>query len=206
MSNVAPQYRKLSLWGIGVGILSPLFFQIDGGIYREVVRVTDSQGVLAALPLPVSTVTCLAGLFLWAGSLRRARPGIEMIVGMIAVGVMSLWLAGDGVTPPGRKVIMILQVILPLAGLLLGQMVYDTGKVIARSFLAVLFLVVPMQLLATELQGLSILTHYLYVFTIYSNRQYVTLIFVCAFAYSLTSLWDEYRLWLYLLIRSGSAK
>ena len=200
MNNVAPQYQRLGLWGIGVGILFPLFFQIDGGIYRKAALVTDSQGVLATLPLPLSTVTCLTALILWAGSLRRAQPAIAMILGVIAVSAVSLWLANDGITPPERKLIMTLQVTLPLMGLLLGQMVDAQSKLIARAFLVVLSVVVPLQLLATKLQGGHILTHYLYAFSIYSHRQFVTLIFVCAFAYSLTSLWDEYRLWLCLLM------
>lgn len=190
---------SIGLWAIGLGILFPLFFQIDGGIYREVDLLVDSRGVLTKLPLPVSTLTCLVGLVLLARHLGRARIGLAMMVGTLAVCLISLWLGGDGLTPPDRKVIMILQVLLPQAGLLLGQMVDDRGKVIARAFLLALSIVVPWQLLATKFQGDHVLTHYLHVFSIYSHRQYVTLIFVCAFAYSLTSLWEEYKLWLGML-------
>jgi hypothetical protein len=37
------------------------------------------------------------------------------------------------------------------------------------------------------------------VFSIYSHFQYVTLIFVCAYAFALTSLWDEHKTWLCVL-------
>jgi hypothetical protein len=84
-------------------------------------------------------------------------------------------------------------------GLLLGQLIEDKDKIIARAFLVVLTIVIPFQLIATWMQGGLILTHYLYAFSIYSHFQYVTLILVCAFAYSLTSLWDHhktYKIWL----------
>jgi hypothetical protein len=194
------QNRNLGIFGVGLGILFPLFFKLDGSIYRDVNQLLDSQGMLARLPFPVSILTCLVALVFLAGRLGRARPAIAMIVGTMAVSVASLWLGSDGVTSPGRKVIMILQVVLPLAGLLLGQLVDDKNKLIARAFLVVLSVVVPLQLLATILQDSRVLTHYLYGFSIYSHQQYVTLIFVCAFAYSLTSLWDEYRLWLCMMI------
>lgn len=194
------QNKNIGLWGIGLGILFPLFFQINGGIYRDAYLKLDSGGVLAMLPLPISIMTCITGLALLAASIERARPALAMIVGSLAVSFISLWLSGDGVTPPQRKLIMTGQVILPLAGLLLGQLIDDQSKVIARSFLVVLSLLVPFQLFATWLQGAGEnLTHYLYAFSIYSHRQYVPVIFVCAFAYSLTSLWNEHKRWLCIL-------
>jgi hypothetical protein len=172
----------------------PVFFQLGGGVYRNVNPVIDSQGVLATLPLPVSLVACAALLvFLTFGSVQRILPALAMIGGVVLVSLASLWLGGNGVVPPQRKLLMIAQVMLPIAGLLLGQLVEDRDKIIARAFLVVVSAVVPLQLLASWLQGGLILTHYMYAFSIYSHFQYVTLIFVCAFAFSLTSLWDEHR-------------
>jgi hypothetical protein len=186
-------------WVAGLGVLLPIFFQLSGGIYRNASVQMDSGGVLATLPLPVSIPICIIALILVATRFREARPALAMIVGALVASFISLWLGGDGVTPPQRKLIMAAQVILPLAGLLLGQLVDDRNKIIARAFLVVLSVVVPLQLLATWLQGEERLTHYLYVFSIYYHWQYVPVIFVCAFAYALTSLWDEYRRWLCVL-------
>ena len=197
------QNKKPWLWGIGLGILFPLFFQLAGGIYKDIAPITDSQGVLTKLPLPISILTCLiALLFLLPRQVDKVRPALAMVLGTVAVSAVSLWLGGDGVTPMLRKLIVTLQVLLPLAGLVLGQLIEDEDKVIARAFLVVLSIVVPFQLLATWTQGGLILTHYLYAFSIYSHFQYVTLIFVCAFAYSLTSLWEEhniYKIWLCIM-------
>jgi hypothetical protein len=186
-------------WGVGIGIVFPLFFQLRGGIFRDIELMRDSGGVLATLPLPISILVCVGALALLATRLGQARQALAMVAAVLLTGAISLWLGGDVVTPPQRKLIMAAQVILPLAGLLLGQMMGDPERVIARAFLVVLSLVVPFQLLATWLQGEERITHYLYVFSIYSHWQYVPVIFVCAYAYALTSLWDEHKRWLCIL-------
>ncbi|BAO31156.1 O-antigen ligase family protein [Sulfuritalea hydrogenivorans] len=187
-------------WGVGIGIVFPLFFQIRGGIYRDIELMRDSGGVLATLPLPVSIPVCVGALALLTTRVGQARQALVMVLAVLLASGISLWLGGDGVTAPQRKLIMAAQVMLPLAGLLLGQMMGDPGKAIARAFLVVLSLVVPLQLLATWLQGEERITHYLYVFSIYSHWQYVPVIFVCAYVYALTSLWGEYKRWLCILM------
>ena len=191
--------KNVWLWCIGLGILFPLFFQLGGGIYRDVNAIIDSQGLLTKLPLPISILTCVAALLFLPGDRRKAGPALAMIFATIFVSLISLWFAADGLTSPQRKLIVVLQILLPMVGLLLGQVIDDKEKIIARAFLVVLSIVIPWQLLATWFQGGLILTNYLYAFSIYSHFQYVTLIFVCAFAYSLTSLWKEHRQWLCLI-------
>lgn len=189
------------LWAVGVLLVFPLFFQLGNGIYRDVNPVIDSMGMLAKLPLPVSLLACMALLvFLAPGSTQRLLPALLMIGGVVVASLASLWLGSDGVVPPQRKLLMIAQVTMPLAGLLLGQLIDDREKIIARAFLVVVSILVPLQLLASWLQGGLILTHHLYAFSIYSHFQYVTLIFVCAFAFSLASLWDEHRFWLCIMM------
>lgn len=197
--NMNLQSNRNLLWVVGLGILFPLFFQLSGGLYRDPFLTTDSQGMLTKLPLPVSILTCMAALAFFSWNLKRARPAFMMIFGVIIVSFISLWLGGDGITPPQRKLLMIVQTVLPLVGLLLGQLVDDKDKVIPHAFLVVVSMVVPLQLFATWLQGGVTLAHYLYAFSIYSHFQYVTLIFVCAYAYSLTSLWSERKVWLCIL-------
>lgn len=187
-------------WILGAGILLPVFFQLGGGIYRDVSPIIDSQGQLTRLPLPVSLLIYPAVLLLLTGKIAQAKPALAMVIGTFAACFLSLWLGADGVTPSQYKLLMIVQVALPLGALVLGQLVEDRHKILARSFLIVLSIIVPLQLLATWFQGSLILTHYLYAFSIYSHFQYVTLIFVCAYAYCLTSLWEEHRIWLCVLV------
>ncbi len=195
------QNKKIWLSIIGSALVFPLFFQLDGGIYRDALPLTDSQGLLSKVPLPISILTflILPWLIFLTGNLKKARPALVMILAIIAVGMISLWFGGDGITPHQRKLTMLAQMTFPLGGLLLGQLIDDKEKIIARAFLIVVSFVVPFQLLATWAQGGLILTHYLYAFSIYSHFQYVTLILVCAFAYALTTLWDEHKVWLSVL-------
>ena len=188
--------KNIFLWAVGISILLPVFFQLSGGIYRGLSVLIDSQGVVTKLPFPISILACLLVLVLWIGNLNRVLPALAMIVGVLAISLISVLFGGDGTTPQQRKLLMLAQVLLPLGGLLLGSMIHDRNIAIARSFLVVLSIVVPMQLAATWLHGGLILTHYLYVFSIYAHLQYVALIFVCAFIFCLTSLWDQHKIWL----------
>lgn len=191
--------KTLLLWVSGVLIVLPLFFQLEGGSYRDVVSLMDSRGSLKNLPLPVSILTGLIALALFPNRVYSVRPTVLMITGVAAVSLVSLWLGGDGVTPADRKALMAVQVLLPIVGLLLGQLIDEQQKTIARAFLIVLSLLVPWQLFATWLQDSFILTHYLYAFSIYSHLQYVPLILVCAFTYSLVHLWEDHKVWLCVL-------
>lgn len=123
-----------------------------------------------------------------------------MVIGVLFATMLSLVSVADGIIGSQRKLLMIGQIIMPLAGLVLGQLIDDTDKIIARGFLWVITIVVPLQLLATWVQGGLILTHYLYAFSIYAHFQYVSLIFVCAYAYCLSNLWEEHRIWLGVLL------
>jgi hypothetical protein len=54
-----------------------------------------------------------------------------LIAGTLLALMISLWLGSDGVIPPSRKLVLIVQVALPLMGLLVGQLVPDRGNKIA---------------------------------------------------------------------------
>ena len=182
---------KLLLWILGGGLLFPLFFQLSGRIYHNVNLVVDSGGDVQFLPLPVSLIVCYGGLLLLAPRYRQAALSLKGITAMVLAMALSLLLAGGKVEP--RKVVLSVQVLLPLGGLVLGQMIRDEDQIIPRAFLAVLLITVPFQLLAGWVQGNVALTHHLYVFTIYQHFQFVPLIFICSFAYSMSLLWDTYK-------------
>ena len=197
--RMSSQHKNFLIWAIGFSLLFPLFFQLSGGTYRDISVVINSQGILATLPLPISILAAFSIVFFLPNNLRGARVGLIMVIATLAVSLTSVLLGGDGVTSNQRKLLMTAQVLLPLTGLLLGQLIQDSEKIVARAFLFVLSAVVPLQLMATWFQGGLVLTHYLYAFSIYSHFQYVTLIFVCAFGYCLTSLWDQHKVWLCVL-------
>ena len=190
---MSSRHKNFFLWVISIALLFPLFLQLSGRIYRDISVVINSQGILATLPLPISILGSFSLVFLLPNNLHRTRVGLVMVIATLAVSLASVLLGGDTNTFNQRKLLMMGQVLLPLSGLLLGQLLQNDEKSIARAFLLVLSVVVPLQLVSTWFQGGLVLTHYLYAFSIYSHFQYVTLIFVCAFGYCLTSLWAEYK-------------
>jgi len=192
--------KKLLLLIIGVAILFPLFLLLSGDIYNSVVPIVDSLGDFSRLPLPISILACFGGILMLIGDYRRALLALTLLGAMLFVMLVSLIFAGVDMEIGRRKVILLLQFLLPVFGLVLGQQIIDRDRVIPHAFLYVLFLVVPMQLVSGWLQGNLTLTHYLYLFSIYSHFQYVPLIFVCAFAYSMTNLWESHKKAFYILM------
>lgn len=193
--------ETIQVFLVAAGILFPLFFTISGGIYRVPYTLPDSGGVITTLPLPMSILVCL-GVLAWRLRLfLLARPAVFMIIGTAMALGFSLMLAGDGVTPLNRKVVMTAQVMLPLIGLYVGMTISQQPKTVAWAFMVVLMVVVPFQLWATwyQYEVVNYLADYLYLFTIYSHIQYVPVIFVCAYAYVLYVLWDKHPVTLSLL-------
>jgi len=104
-----------------------------------------------------------------------------------------------------NKIILVIQNILPMGALVLGEMFKDAGldtdTRIERVFFWVLAVVIPLQIVAGWLQGSLNLASYLYIFSIYQHIQYVPVVLVGAFLFVLFSLWqdDRYKLSLLLL-------
>jgi len=191
------RWRNLLLWIIGGGLLFPLFFQLSGRIYNSVDPVWDSGGLISQLPLPVSLLVCCCGMLLLASNYRQATLALRVVAAMALLMVLSLVLAGSEIE--FRKIILLIQILLPMAGLVLGQLVKDNNKIIPKAFLGVLLLIVPAQLVTGWVQNNFSLTHNMYVFSIYQHFQYVPLILVCGFAYSMSMLWDTYKTIFYFL-------
>ena len=183
--------HKLLNWGIGLGLLFPLFFQFSVGIYSGFIN--DSGGIIATLPLPLALVTCFIGITLHHNRFRQAGIAWAFITAMLLLFLLSLLFAGSEWKIEIRKVIVLVQFLIPMVALALGQMLKDDEQTIPKAFLVVLLIIVPAQLLAGWAQGTLTLTHSLYVFSIYQHLQFVPVIFVCAFIVATTTLWDSHR-------------
>jgi hypothetical protein len=193
---------------VGLGILFPLFFTLSGGIYRAKETLLDSGGVISKLPLPISILTCVIALALLYRRWPQAKVGLMMVIGTVAALLASLLLADNGTALYQRKTIMMAQVILPLIGLLVGQLT-EGKKGLAIAFLTVLTVIIPLQLYLphTQLEWTGLVdvnrpdrpADKFGLFTIYSHAEYVNVILVCAFGYAATTLFFERGLWIALL-------
>jgi hypothetical protein len=199
--------KRAEIWlqvALAVLVVFPLFIQLKGDVYRSVVPMLDSGGRILNLPLPVSLAACFLGTLLLA-RFRQASLGMSAIFFFfVAMALTSVIATGGQIDYGSRKLLLLLQFMLPVFALILGQM-YSAGArddiVLARTFLYFVAVFVPVQLALTWIQGHHLLTHNMGLFSIYQHRQYVPVVFVGVYLVPLFALW-EFRLerWLALAL------
>ena len=197
--EVAPYGERTAgalVFGATFLIFLPLFFLVSGQLFNPAFPLYDSGGVLRNLPLPVSLLACSAGLLLF-GRYSRATPGLWTIFGLLVLMLISTAVAGGEPGPLDRaKMLLLLQIILPMLGLVLGACIDPAGpssRALQLAVLAVVALVVPAQLLASWLDGSRTLRHSVFLFGVYQHIQFVPTILVCGFLAVLPGLWDRWR-------------
>lgn len=177
---------------IGALLVLPLFFRLRGDVFRSDSMVLDSGGRLAEVPIPLAVPVCYVAVYLLV-SWTRATLGTLLFVAtsgcMAFTGVIA---AGAAVIVP-PKIVILAQFALPVVAFALGQaLASDTARAgLARSFLAVLALIVPAQVALTVSREEYRVTHDLLLFSIYQHLQYVPVIFVAAYLFALYTLWRE---------------
>lgn len=195
--DVRSPANNLIVWLIAIALLFPLFVQMSGGIYNDLLPIIDSRGLINKLPLPISLAACVIGLFVLRRNWHQASPAIVFVLAFSAAMVISTIFAGETFVIESQKVLLAAQFLLPTMALVLGQLVRDDEKIIPTTFLWGLLFFVPFQLFAGWSQKTLTLTHYLYAFSIYQHFQFVPIIFVTAYCLAMVNLWerDKNLLW-----------
>lgn len=177
-------------------ILLPVFFQIQGGIFREPSMILDSGGLISRLPIPLSVLGCFVGI-IFIGHFRRANASLGVIffsvILMLIASLISTYHQDEATK---AKLFFMLQFILPMFALVLGQQYegLDPKMIqLRKTFFYVLCIIVPLQLLSTYVQGERHLSPYLYLFSIYQHWQYVPVVFTSAFMLVLYGCWEEHH-------------
>ena len=207
MSSVT---EKLPSWDVPVKtaiallLLFPIFIQLSGTIFVNRSYNFDSAGSLLLLPIPISVLACYGGILL-LGSFEKAHLALTVIfLTFVLVFASSATFSFDRRTHEQAKLILMIQYVLPMFGLVLGQQFFskdDAKTLIAKTGLSVLTVLVPVQLGFTWLYGFVILSPYLFLFSVYQHLQYVPMIFTAIYIFALFALWDvqRYRVALVLL-------
>lgn len=173
-------------------LLLPLFLLLDGSVFRDIAYVFDTGGLLSRLPVPVSVLACYGGIVL-LGRYTRARLSLTVIFATFALMLTSsVLLSHVHAGQEQAKLILLIQFVLPMFALVLGQALpQEQGGLVlvTRSFLWTLAILVQLQVLATWALNHLLLTPYLYLFGIYQHLQYVPLAFVTAYLIALYTLW-----------------
>ncbi len=188
------KFKKILFIIISLGLIFPIFFQLDGKIYNnELVAMVDSGGNLKTLPLPFSLLACYIGVVLFGVRYEKSKPAIIAISAMFLLLITSTIFSSQGVS----KFLLLAQFILPITALLLGSSIDSSWrKLFAKVSLYFLCIFVPFQLIATWFQGSLALTHYLYLFSIYSHYQFVPLMIATLYAWTWVELRNTHTKWL----------
>lgn len=192
-----PRGELILRWLIGLLLVFPIFVQLKGAIYHSPGEpMLDSGGRIVNLPLPVSLAACFAGTLLFARFIQ-ARLAMAFVFSFFAaMALTSVAATGGEIDYGSRKLLLLLQFLLPTFGLILGQMYaasHEHERSLAHSMLYTIAVFVPLQLALTWAQGRYLLTHDIGLFSVYQHRQYVPVVFVAAYLYALAYLWDSPR-------------
>ena len=189
-----PIFIKIKI-GIAITLLMPIFFQIGHGIFRDTAMDFNSEGTLTRLPIPLSLLACYVGIVLF-GTYQRAFVSLTAIFFACMLLTMTAVIsAQDSIVDKQAKLVLLMQFIIPMFALVLGQMHVsekngDNESYFEKGFLYVLTIIIPVQLIFSWDQQLLCLTPSLGIFSIYQHLEYVPVIFVSAYLVALFSLWD----------------
>ncbi len=187
--RAAGSRREPLLAGIAGLLLLPLFVQLGEGIYRHTEPLLDSGGGLLTVPLPVSILATILGI-LALGRFRRAQLSLAVLFLLFLTMLLATIISTHGeLQAEERKLVLLLQFLVPVFGLVLGEMVGPKDwRAAAMGFVVCLWAIVPWQLAATWFHGQLLLSHDLSLFGIYQHRQYVPVVLVSAYIVALFAL------------------
>ena len=194
-----------ALWGIAILLLIPLFFQIDGGLFRDSAFVFDSEKRLLRLPIPISVLGLFGGIALLANYVSALRALNTIFFTALFFIVSSLLSAQGNHDLESAKFILLAQFLLPMFGLVLGQMYGGALRVaiFEKAAFFTLMLLIPGQLVAAWIGKHTVLIPQFFFFSIYQHLQYVpgivvALTFIVVSAFS--GVTRKGNLALYLLV------
>jgi hypothetical protein len=194
-SWLSERAEKWLLRVIGAMLIVPVFIQLKGALYHSPSQpMLDSGGRILNLPLPVSLAACFAGTLLLARFEHTRRSMVVVFFLFFSMALTSVIATEGQIDYGSRKLLLLLQFLLPVFALALGEMIGHESRHYAnlpRIFLYVLLALVPVQLGLTLARGQDVLTHDMLVFSIYQHRQYVPVVFVSACLVVLFSMWKH---------------
>ena len=147
------------------------------------------------LPIPFSVFACFGGLLLFKNYERSNLALYILFFFFIVMLVTTIISTKDNLSELRNKFILLIQFVLPMFSLVLGQIYglneFDS-KIFEKTAAGVLSILIPVQLLSTWYAGTTVLSPYIYFFSIYQQLQYVPTILTCLYLYAFYSLWQHY--------------
>lgn len=182
LALLSPGGNRMTLQALLLfGFFFPLFFELEGHLFDSTRMAYDTGGSLAQVPLPLAVIFCLAGIALLLDEGKVFLSAAVIFACFLSMILPTFLISGEMDNGLLDKLVLLVQVIVPMFALLLGQSYQEPARVEWRFeavFLYVLALIVPVQLLASHLQGMNILVPGLGFFSLYQHLQYLPVIFV----------------------------
>ena len=175
--------------------LMPLFFQLSGNIFIGTGFHFDAKGSLLLTPLPIACITCFIGIALllrW----ENHYFGIDVIFLIFILSMFSVLITASSTDKAElAKFVLLIQFLVPMFGFVLGQLYIEPESpylTLEAIILYVLVLVIPAQVTLTLIAGEGMLVPDVGLFSLYQHLQYLPIIFVGLYFFSIISL-AKYR-------------
>lgn len=188
--------RRLQvLFAVGALLILPVFFQIEGGLFRDADFVFETGGAISRLPIPIGVVVLFGGIALLGNYVAASRTMTVLFFTALLFVMTSLVAAQSNSAQEGAKLILIAQFLLPMFGLILGEMYGASTRRPAFELAAiwVLLLIVPAQVVASWMQGYPWLSPKIFIFSIYQHLQYFPMMVVALGLMVTAALWPYAR-------------
>jgi hypothetical protein len=186
--------RRNLLFGLGVLLIFPVFFQMNGGLFRDTTFIFDAQGDVTKLPLPLSIIAMFLGIAI-LGNYWQARRTLATLFFTALLFVLTSMLVVEGNTrQESAKLLLLGQFLLPMFGLVLGEMFALTDRKndsFECAACLVMLAVLPLQLLASWRSGYTLLGPNVFFFSIYQHLLFFPVIVVALTIMTSVSLWNR---------------
>jgi hypothetical protein len=166
---------------------------VDGSIFRDPSFVFDTLGAISRLPVPISLLSLFVGIALLNNYVAAKRTLYVVFISVLLLVASLLVVERNSLNYGGAKLILLMQCVLPMFGLILGQMFGAATRepIFERAALVLLLLLLPAQLIATWQLGYTIMSPLVFVFSIYQHLQYFPMIVVALVTMASVTLWKQ---------------
>ena len=185
--------QKIQSWVLFF-ICLPVFFQLSGRIFNAKDFIFDTQGSLLLVPLPISVIACYLGL-----ALLVRFDFVKITASFVFAIFLLMLLSTFAVASTDNqiqldKTILLIQFILPVFGIVLGQSYREPKKLLLRYeaiFFYIIAIIVPLELIASWNQKHLILLPHIYFFSVHQHLQYIPVISICLYFLAIATLYEQ---------------
>ena len=172
-------------------LLCPLFFMLNGSIFRGQLTDYATDERIQNLPIPLAVVAVFLGIAVNANYAVIKRSMLYILSTILLAILVVAVRAGDSQPAHINLSIVWPQIVLPMMGLLLGEMYVNdkAWKNIAQIATVVLLAVLSMQYITALMQGNYIAGPSVFLFDIYQYFIYFPTIIVSITIFALFALW-----------------